>query len=163
MKSLSLIIAIAGLFAMNRSLAAQDNVVAGKVFYAELGGPGVIMSANFDTRFTPNERLGFGCRIGAGFGLTTTESGYDPNQGYYYDNITRTYYSIPVGLNYIFGKPSSSSTFEVGGGITLLTRSVALYYYDYKKGCSINMMLITHLCYFIPKLFPFTICFIETS
>ena len=31
------------------------------------------------------------------------------------------------------------------------------------KGCSVNMMLISHLCYFIPELFPFSVRFSKAS
>ena len=52
-----------------QSLSAQKERVAGKLFYTELGGPGVLMSASFDARFKFKERLGFGYRLGAGFGV----------------------------------------------------------------------------------------------
>jgi hypothetical protein len=41
-------------------------------------------------------------------------------------------------LNYVFGKPNSAQTFEVGAGITLLTRKVALYYYGFDEKQSGN-------------------------
>ena len=110
---------------VNQSLLAQDNYVANKLFYTELGGPGVIMSANFDGRFKSNARLGFGYRLGAGFGIAK----FDEEQG----RIRRTYYSVPVGLNYVFGMPVSSSTFEVGAGATYLTREVSIFNLDVEK------------------------------
>ena len=100
------------------SLSAQDGKVANKVFYSELLGPGVIMSANFDSRFSSNDHLGFGYRLGVGFAI---------------ENIRRSYYSFPVGLNYIFGKPKSAHNFEVGAGATFLTQKVSLYYHQVKK------------------------------
>jgi len=36
-------------------------------------------------------------------------------------------------LNYVFGKPNSAHTFEVGAGVTYLTHHVALYYYENNK------------------------------
>ena len=131
-KSFLFFVAIVGLsLTFNQSLSAQEETVAGKLFYAELGGPGVIMSANFDARFNPNARLGFGYRLGVGFGVGEFQEGI--NQWGYTDYVTRTYYSIPLGLNYVLGKPNSPHTFEVGAGVTFLTRKVALYYYDVEK------------------------------
>ena len=131
-KSVIIFVAIAGLFlTLNQSLSAQDENIANKGFYTELGGPGLIMSANFDARFKPGERLGFGYRLGAGF--CVHDFADDINEWGYRENVTRTYYSIPVGFNYLFGKRNSSAIFEVGGGVTFLTRKVSLFYYDVEK------------------------------
>ena len=130
-KSILVLLMIVGLtFTLNLTLSAQVEKTANKVFYAELGGPGLIMSANFDSRIKPDERLGFGFRLGAGFGYGDFEAG-QPNQYGYYERVTRTYYSIPAGLNYVFGKPYSAHTFEVGAGVSILTRKVALFNYSY--------------------------------
>ena len=130
-KSISLFVAIAGLF--NISLLAQEEILAGKLFYVEVGGPGVIMSANFDSRFESNERLGLGYRLGAGFGVKKFGGYYSLNAD---DTpVRKIYYSFPAGLNYIVGKPNKSSTFEIGATVTVLTRKVSLYTYgDYKPG-----------------------------
>jgi hypothetical protein len=134
-KSFLLWVAITGLLlTLQQSLFAQEEKVANKVFYAELGGPGLIMSANFDSRFNSDSRLGLGYRLGVGYAYGTFEGKYVVTQwGGYYDHVTRTYYSIPVGLNYVFGKPDSKATFEVGAGLSLLTRRVALFCYDEEK------------------------------
>ena len=124
-KSISAFVAIA----LHLSLSAQDGKIFNKLFYSELGGPGLIMSANFDSRFTPNDRLGLGFRIGTGFAYGDFEED-QPNQYGYYDYVTRTYYSIPAGLNYVFGKPDSEHTFEVGAGVSILTRKVSLFHYS---------------------------------
>jgi len=121
-----LVLLLLAFVAFNLLLSAQDNYVAGKLFYTELGGPGVIMSANYDMRFDSNSRLGFGFRVGAGFG-TVEEYVSHPH---FYTSRTRTYYSIPVGLNYVFGTPNSAKTFEVGVGLSLLTLKVSLYTYN---------------------------------
>ncbi|MDR1676634.1 MAG: hypothetical protein LBR86_09230 [Tannerella sp.] len=110
-------------------LKSQEEV-SGKHIFSELGGPGVIFSANFDSRFKQNTRLGLGYRAGIGFGVGSFS---DFTVGEYGNTYTRTYYTIPAGLNYIFGKKHSSRTFEVGGGVALLTRKVSLYCYDYEK------------------------------
>jgi len=111
---------------LNQSLTAQEGGVVNKLFYTELGGPGVIMSANFDGRFSSKSRLGFGYRLGAGFGIGRFDEEFRLN-------VRRTYYSIPAGLNYVFGKQNSSLTFEVGAGATYLTREVSLYNFDVEK------------------------------
>jgi hypothetical protein len=105
-------------------------------FYAELGGPGVILSANFDGRFNASSHLGWGYRAGIGYGV---EDGYYMNYEhgyltYYYTH--RSYGTIPLGINYLFGKPDSQHTLEVGAGGTILTRKVAAYVYDdyYDRG-----------------------------
>ena len=108
--------------------------IRGKALYAELFGPGVLFSFNFDSRFKAGEQLGFGYRLGVGFGVadfakeTIDEWGYE----YYESTEYRSYYTIPVGLNYILGKKNSPHTFEVGAGATFLTRKVSLYCYDVK-------------------------------
>jgi len=122
---ISILAIVVFVITLNQSLTAQEGGVVNKLFYTELGGPGVIMSANFDGRFNSYSRLGFGYRLGAGFGIAR----FDEEQGH----IRRTYYSIPAGLNYVFGKPSSSLTFEVGAGATYLTREVSLYNFDVEK------------------------------
>jgi len=120
---------------LHQSLSAQDGKIANKLFYSELGGPGILMSANFDSRFTSNDQFGFGYRLGAGFGIGMVRTTWvDKQWNYtYIENIRRSYYSFPAGLNYIFGKPNSAHTFEVGAGVTFLTQKVSLFYYEVKK------------------------------
>ena len=122
----SLIVIAALLFTVNLSLSAQEEHIANKLFYSELGGPGVIMSVNLDSRFSANNRLGFGFRLGTGFGVGNIKD--NQYNGYYY--VRKTYYSIPAGLNYVFGKPNNKHTFEVGAGVTFLTRKVSLYNFN---------------------------------
>ena len=131
MNKLLLLFAIAILFITgNQPLSAQEEPVAGKHFFSEFGGPGIIMSANLDSRFRSNERLGFGYRLGAGFGVGRFDDKLvDGN----YEEVTRTVYSFPVGLNYIFGKSKSASSFEVGGGVSVLSRSMSIYNYGVEK------------------------------
>ena len=132
-KSLSVLVAIA----LCLSLSAQEGKVVNKILYSELGGPGVLMSFNFDSRFDSQSRLGFGYRLGVGFGV-----GDYKKVTVYYENYpvietkNRQFYSIPAGLNYVFGKPNSIHKFETGAGITILTRKVSLYCYhdNYKQG-----------------------------
>jgi hypothetical protein len=66
--------------------------------YGELGGNGIVFSANYDVRFAKSQK-GLGARIGIG-GLAT-------------------YLTIPVALNYLAGK--APNYFEGGLGITYAT------------------------------------------
>jgi hypothetical protein len=70
--------------------------------YAELLGPGIFYSINYDTRFGKKEK-GLGMRVGMG-AVFTNGSGL---------------VSIPVGLNYLAGR--KGKYLEVGGGLTYLT------------------------------------------
>jgi hypothetical protein len=120
-KSLLILAAIVSLMlTLNLSLPAQEGRMTNKLIYSELGGPGVLMSINFDSRFKHKERLGLGYRLGAGFDVA--EFGLQ--------RVAQTYYTIPIGLNYVFGKPDSRKTFEMGAGVTFLTRKVILFTYD---------------------------------
>lgn len=44
-----------------------------------------------------------------------------------------SFISFPIGLNYIFGKQEKSSSFELGAGVTLLSRKAPVYNYQYNK------------------------------
>ena len=122
-----LFVATAGLsLTLNQSLSAQEEKVANKLYYTEFGGPGLIMSANFDGRFKSNSNLGLGFRLGAGFGIKK----FDEEE---HGEVRRTLYAFPVGLNYVFGKQNSRTSFEVGGGVSFLHREVALFNYDVKQ------------------------------
>ncbi len=104
----------------------------GQSFYAEVGGPGILFSANYDRRFTKTP-FGIGGRVGLGF-LTSYESiSYTDMYGYtYFRDRNRSVLTVPVQVNYLFGKPSSASAFEVGLGATFAGKSVDLFnnYYD---------------------------------
>ena len=95
-------------------------------FFAELGGPGILFSANIDRRFTKSH-LGIGGRIGLGFISGQT---YEVNNGnYIYDQ--RSVLTVPVQVNYILGKAASAHTFEIGAGITFVGKKLeVLNFYD---------------------------------
>ena len=122
---------IASLF-LTTGLMAQQSSVPGKMsFYAELGGPGILFSANIDGRFSKSV-LGIGGRIGIGFVTTDT---YDNNTGFYESKSVGTF---PIQLNYIFGKPNSVHTFEVGAGATFTTQKIDPFdSYDNQSGSSV--------------------------
>lgn len=96
--------------------------VFNKTFTAELGGGGVLFSANYDERFK-KERLGWGYRIGVGYFKDDVRE-YTLQFGYSY--VTRTALTIPIGINYLFGKNNSDKMFEVGAGVTIFSRRMSL-------------------------------------
>ncbi|TAE14925.1 MAG: hypothetical protein EAZ47_10815 [Bacteroidetes bacterium] len=115
-------------------LHAQTNNTkeANKTFFAEFGGPGILFSANFDQRFKSKERLGFGYRAGLGFTLVD-ETEFTNNM--FFTTRTNTVITVPLGVNYLFGRPNSPNMFEVGVGGTILSRpSSILNYNDYTQG-----------------------------
>lgn len=110
----------------------DDKVSTGHTsFYAELGGPGILFSANIDKRFKKSN-LGWGGRIGLGF-----VSGYvlpDTSSTYYYGGNLGSVVTIPLQVNHIFGKPNSPHTFEVGAGITITGKKIEVFdFYDEKR------------------------------
>ena len=112
---------------------AQDNnsvKLTRNSFFAEIGGAGIMFSANIDRRFKESN-LGFGGRVGLGF---VTAYQYDSSSyGYYYEDPVSTF-TVPVQLNYIFGKENSPHTFEVGAGITYVGKKLEIMdFYDDKQ------------------------------
>lgn len=107
-----------------------------KQFYTEAGGPGILFSANFDSRFKPYSNTGWGFRAGLGFTLVSDEQPIVQQGGTTsYSYRTRSIATVPVGINYLFGKSGSANMFEVGAGITALSRKASiLNYNDYKEG-----------------------------
>ena len=71
--------------------------------YAELGGPSVA-GINFDTRFSKKEN-GFGGRLGIG--------------GFSIDGDGLLF--VPVGINYLVGKPEATNFFELGLNLTYVS------------------------------------------
>ncbi len=110
----------------------QSNVskVPGQTsFYAELGGPGILFSANIDRRFKPSA-LGWGFRAGVGF--VTADESKIVNGSYEYNPASVI--TVPVQLNYIFGKTDSPHTFEVGAGATYAGKKLDIMnFYDDKQ------------------------------
>ena len=117
MKLIILYIACCFYFA---SFAQTTNKVANQSFYAELGGPGILFSANYDTRFKKSP-FGLGGRVGLGF-----------VSGYFEENINSQFprgrdlsvLTVPVQINYLFGKPSSVNALEIGAGVTYIGKKL---------------------------------------
>jgi hypothetical protein len=112
---------------------AQEKTTTGyparNSFFAEVGGPGILFSANLDRRFKKSN-LGFGGRIGIGF---VTGDTYDYNTGNY-NYQRRSVVTIPVQLNYLFGKPNSVHIFEVGAGASFAGKKIdILNYYETER------------------------------
>ncbi len=116
---------------------AQENTTPTTVpyrsFFAELGGPGVLFSVNYDTRFKKSA-AGLGARIGIGFstGFKSNAYFFDSLNNYYYSTNGKTVSSltIPVQVNYIFAKPGSKSAFEVGLGATYIGKYSDIFDFD---------------------------------
>lgn len=118
-------IALLSCLLSNAQQVKQNNVPGRTHFIAELGGPGILFSANIDTRFTKSS-MGWGGRIGLGF---VTADEYDGN--FYYE--LRSVVTIPAQINYVFGKSDSPNTLEVGAGITYVGRKLEIFnFYDDK-------------------------------
>jgi hypothetical protein len=99
---------------------------ANKSIFFEVGGNGIGLSANFDSRFTKSEK-GFGYRIGIGF-----VPGIDGG-----DVIsTSPFITIPVGLNYLAGK--APNYFEGGIGATYISGSIGILGSDKEKSSGIG-------------------------
>lgn len=121
------------LFLFSFSALAQTEATVGKVpgrtsFYAELGGPGILFSANIDSRFKKSS-LGWGGRIGLGF-VTADEIVFRNGQSYYERASVAT---IPAQINYIFGKLTSPHTFEVGAGVTYAGKKLDIMNFQLDK------------------------------
>jgi hypothetical protein len=86
------------------AISSRADSARAQSVYVELGGPGLLFSANYDTRFS-ERRDGFGGRIGIGFIAGGGSS----------------LVSFPVQLNYLLGK--SSKYFEIGAGATYASYS----------------------------------------
>lgn len=111
------------LFAQNKkstSSAGQSQ------FYAEGGGPGVMFSANYDRRFKTS-RLGWGARAGLGF-VTVDRGYYSTGSGWTYE--PRSVVSVPLQINYVFGKENSPHTFEAGAGITFFDKEIDIFNFN---------------------------------
>ena len=123
----------------NHSLEAQNETVANKIIYAELCGPGVVMSANFDGRFSSKSNLGLGYRFGIGFGFNNFQERiykllFDETYEISIEAKEKgSFYTFPVGLNYVAGKPGKALSFEAGAGVTILSHKAPLYNIEYHK------------------------------
>lgn len=110
----------------------KESSTINKSFYAELGGPGILFSANFDTRFK-NTPFGLGGRIGLGF--VSADEDYYMNGNYNYRRNTAL--TVPLQLNYLFGKTNSVHAFEVGLGFTYVSKQLDIFNFYNEKGTNL--------------------------
>lgn len=123
--TLALVAAIVFCFAQKNTSRSAENSISQNSFYAELGGPGILFSANIDRRFNKSN-LGLGGRIGVGF-----VSGYLETDPYNYNYEPSSVVTFPVQLNYLFGKSGSPHSFEAGAGFTLTGKKIGVFdFYD---------------------------------
>src|SRR5689334_20046947 len=135
MKVLCVLLCLCYIIHANAQQNSQRTASVGRnSFFAELGGPGILFSANIDHRFN-NSRLGWGGRAGLGF-VNSSRDEYDPVTGYYaYRDATVL--TLPMQINYIFGKGTNPHTFEAGAGLTLFSRGVDLFSYSNSSRSSV--------------------------
>ena len=124
---------LVSVFISNMVIAQEKSItVPGQtMFYAELGGPGILFSANIDRRFNKSA-LGFGGRIGLGFITSEVQMGtIDPYGNYNYQ--TRSIVTIPLQINYVFGKSNSVHSMEVGAGVTFTGKKIDIFDNNYTR------------------------------
>ncbi|QNA45542.1 hypothetical protein [Lacibacter sediminis] len=106
--------------------------------YGELGGNGLLFSANYDVRFLKSDK-GFGMRAGLGFfggsggGLITVPVGLN-----YLAGKAPSYFE--VGLGYTYASFTSSDDFIEGSG-SILVPSVGYRFQPSKKGFTGRVIL----------------------
>lgn len=93
--------------------------------YVELAGQGLLVTANYDTRFS-NKRNGIGGRVGIG----------------YIAGNSSHYTTIPVGLNYLLGK--GKQFFEVGLGATFLSGNIDIFDENAGNGSVVGTMSFSY-------------------
>ena len=135
MKTLSVLLILSCIINVTAQQTGQHDPPVGRYsFFAEIGGPGVLFSANIDHRFN-NSRRGWGGRAGLGF-VNSSREEFDPVNGYYVYRDA-TVLTLPVQVNYIFGKGTNPHTFETGAGLTFLSRGVDLFSYSNSSRSSV--------------------------
>lgn len=133
MKRILFTICLMGLSIISFAQTKQSSFPGQSQFYVEGGGPGVMFSANYDRRFSKS-RLGWGMRGGLGF-ITYDGNSYSSGSGWTYSQSTAI--SVPLQVNYVFGKANSPHTFEAGAGFTALSKALDIFDYSNSKKSSV--------------------------
>lgn len=105
-------------------------------FIAELGGPGILFSANIDRRFKKSH-LGWGGRAGLGFVTYYDDEYVSGPSGGYYTSDQKSVVTLPLQVNYIFGKGTSPHALEVGGGLTITGKKLDIFNYNEEEETSV--------------------------
>ena len=121
--------------------ATCTSKVFSRTFYTEMFGPSIGFAANWDSRFNSNERSGFGYRVGIGFSYDVV--GDDPSG--------KNFLVFPVGLNYVFVAPNDTEAFEVGLGMTFLTRNIELLSFDKSDEASHMYAFLSFMYRLMPR------------
>ncbi len=106
--SLLIVLIVISLSVLAQESKDQTSTERAKSVYAEIGGNGLFLSANYDFRFAKKQD-GFGARAGVGF---------IPDLGFGVSAVT-----FPLGINYLLGK--RASYLEAGMGVTILSVSAS--------------------------------------
>jgi hypothetical protein len=110
MKKITLIFVFISALLLGNQVRAQETARAQNVF-VEVGGQGLLFSANYDTRFG-NRRDGLGGRIGVGYIAVDGSS----------------LATFPLSLNYLLGK--GKNFFEIGLGATIASAKSDDFWFD---------------------------------
>ncbi|MEM7103439.1 MAG: hypothetical protein AAF502_09940 [Bacteroidota bacterium] len=86
----------------------EDVAKRAQLFFVELGGPSILVTFNYDTRFSKSNK---GAGIRAGFGGFVVEGD--------------GFLTVPIQVNYLLG--DDKHFFEIGGGATIFTGNVDLF------------------------------------
>jgi hypothetical protein len=104
-------------FAQCLFVCAQDSKEASaraQSIYGELGGNGVFLSLNYDTRFSSRNN-GLGGRAGVGF---------VPGFSFGFGSVSTTI-TFPIGLNYLVG--NGPNYLEAGAGATIISGAMSIF------------------------------------
>lgn len=135
MKYLFILVCMAVSTATYAQKTTSPEAVAQTSFFVELGGPAILFSANLDKRFTKS-KLGLGARAGIGFvsGYGIVARDYNNN----FDGRNESVLTVPLQLNYIFGKPNSVHSLEVGAGVTVASKKLNIFEdFDFEQGSNV--------------------------
>ena len=113
---------------MSVMIFAQTTQLPGRVFYVEAGGPGIGLSANYDWRLNPMDRLGPGFRVGFGIRTDVNEE-WDEDHGFWTNQ--KAVLTIPFGVNHILGTQNDHRAFEIG--LTFIISSVKMSPYTFEE------------------------------
>lgn len=115
--------------ALSGTVLAQDAMPERRAqnVFVEVGGQGLLFTANYDTRFS-NRRDGLGGRAGIGFIAANGDK----------------VFTVPISLNYLLGK--GKNFFEVGLGATFAAANTAnsIVFDDNSEGAVIGTMSFSY-------------------